>query len=229
MISVVIPTLNTAPRFAECLTALAPAALDGLLKEVVVVDGGSTDGTRALAEAAGARVMETARGRGLQLRAGADAARAPWLLFLHADTVLEETWADEARARMDDETRAGVFSLAFDHDDIRARIVASGAAIRSRVFLLPYGDQGLFISKSLYAEAGGYRDHPLFEDVDFVERIVAKRGRRALHFFRARAVTSAERYRRNGYARQVLANFIRVARYKMGRAPADLARDYASR
>ncbi len=228
MISIVIPTLNAGPRFGLCLAALAPAAIDGLVKEVVVVDGGSTDATPAMADAAGARLVETAKGRGRQLKEGAGAARAPWLLFLHADTVLDGAWADEARAFVEGGDRAGVFSLAFDHDDIRARIVAAGVSIRSRIFSLPYGDQGLLISRALYEEIGGYRDYPLFEDVDIVERIVAARGRRALHVFRTRAVTSAERYRRNGYARQVIANFVRVARYKMGRAPADLAKGYAA-
>jgi glycosyltransferase involved in cell wall biosynthesis len=92
MISVVIPTLNSEAGLPATLARLVPATVDGLVREVIIVDGGSSDGTRAIAELTGARLITAARGRGTQLAAGAAKARFPWLLFLHADTGLEEGW-----------------------------------------------------------------------------------------------------------------------------------------
>ena len=226
MISVVIPTLNAGARFEACLSALAPAAIDGVVKELIVVDGGSTDGTLARADAAGARILNSDRGRGRQLRAGAAAARAEWLLFLHADTVLEPSWVAEALARCMPQSEAGVFTLDFDTDKMPARLVAAGAMLRTRLFRLPYGDQGLLIPRDTYDAVGGYASMDLFEDVDFMERLVASNGARSFCVLRAKATTSSDRYERNGYARQVLANFMRILRYKLGADVNGLARDY---
>ena len=97
MISVVIPTLNAEGKLAHTLSALVPAVVEGVVQEAIVVDGGSNDETRAIAEAAGTHFIEAGRGRGSQLDAGASAARADWLLFLHADTVLDPGWTEEAK------------------------------------------------------------------------------------------------------------------------------------
>src|SRR5262245_19218454 len=96
MISVVIPTLNAEPSLAATLTSLVPGAVDGVVRQVIIVDGGSSDRTLRIAEDAGADVVRAERGRGAQLQAGAAAARFPWLLFLHADTVLDPGWEREA-------------------------------------------------------------------------------------------------------------------------------------
>jgi rSAM/selenodomain-associated transferase 2 len=228
MISAVIPTLNASARLPQCLAALAQAAIDGVLKEVIVSDGGSTDETVAIAEEAGARVVSGERGRGGQFRRGAEAARGTWLLFLHADTVLDAMWTEDARPLMSDETRAGVFTLAFDAKGFAPRAVAAGAMVRTKLFRAPYGDQGLLISRALYDRLGGYRDALLFEDVDFVDRIVRDGGRRALYVMPSRAVTSADRYLKDGYARRVLKNFACLAMYRAGVAPAKIAAFYHS-
>ncbi len=227
MISVIIPTLNAEARLGLCLDALVAPAISGFVREVVVVDGGSEDRTAEIADGFGARVLTAPAGRGGQLKAGAEAAKSNWLLFLHGDTVLEEGWDEEAYGVTNESTSgAGVFTLAFDAEDWRARLVAAGAMMRTRILKSPYGDQGLFISRALYDEIGGYRAAPLFEDVDIVDRIVKTKGARALHIFKSKAVTSPSRYERDGYVKRVLGNFMLLMRYRSGASPETLARAY---
>ena len=222
MISVVIPTLDAAATLQRTLSPLVPAAVDGLVREVVVADGGSTDETLALAEDAGARIVSTERGRGVQLAAGCAAAKGPWLLVLHADTELADGWtasvAEHIARRAD---KAGYFRFALDDRGTRARLWERGVALRCRTLALPYGDQGLLISRGLYDEVGGYRPLPLMEDVDLARRL---RGRLAP--LAARAVTSAERYRRDGYLGRSTRNAVLLARYLAGADPERLARVY---
>ena len=227
MISVVMPTLNAQARLAQSLEALVPAVKDGLVREVVIVDGGSRDATLDIAEGFGAKTVTAPPGRGAQLAAGARAAKGKWLFFLHADTVMEEGWADEAAAHMRDAPgSAAVFTLAFNEKKSAAKFVSTGAMLRTRLFKLPYGDQGLLISRALYDEVRGYRDLPLFEDVDLVKRIVKAGGRGALKILSSTATTSAERYERLGYARCVFRNLWLLARYHMGAPPDELAKAY---
>ena len=210
MITVVIPTLNAEAGLAASLTSLVSATVDGLVREVIIVDGGSTDRTLAIVDQAGATLVTAAAGRGGQLAAGAGAARMPWLLFLHADTILEPGWEREARAFMDrvdsgQRTQtAAAFRFALDDMGVMPRVIETGVAIRCALMRLPYGDQGLLIPRRLYAEVGGFRDLPLMEDVDLVRRL----GRSRTAILRARAVTSAIRYRRDGYFRRTARNLV---------------------
>lgn len=225
MISVVIPTLDAAPHLARALAPLVPAVAEGLVRELVISDGGSRDDTLAIADGVGARIVEGPRGRGRQLIAGAAAARGDWLLFLHADTALEDIWARDAARFIDaarDRPRAAAFRFAFDDDAPAARRAARWVDLRCRVLALPYGDQGLLISRAFYDAVGGYRDLDLMEDVDLVRRI----GRARLTMLSARAVTSADKYRRDGYGRRARRNLVLLARYMMGADPADLAKRY---
>ncbi|MEO1243361.1 MAG: TIGR04283 family arsenosugar biosynthesis glycosyltransferase [Pseudomonadota bacterium] len=226
-ISVVIPALNAEARLAACLDALVAAAVDGLVREVVVVDGGSTDDTLRIADGFGARIVKAPPGRGGQLRAGGAAARSEWLLFLHADTVLEDGWTDEVRHFIEKNAcDAGVFTLAFDAKGLAPRAVAAGAMMRTRFVKSPYGDQGLLISRKAYDEIGGFRDMPLFEDVDIVKRLLRRHTNMAFHVFTTKAVTSAERYEREGYAKRVFKNFVLFTRYQLGAAPEKLVKGY---
>jgi rSAM/selenodomain-associated transferase 2 len=228
MISVVIPTLNAEAGLTPTLAALVPAALDGLVREVIVVDGGSGDRTLAIADEAGATVLACDAGRGPQMAAGADAARFPWLLFLHADTVLEPGWERDATAFMEavDSGRrppgAAVFRFALDDSGLRPRLLERLVAARCALLRLPYGDQGLLLPKRLYAQIGGYPADPLMEDVGIVLRL----GRRRVAMLRARALTSAARYRRDGYALRSLRNVACLTLFFLGAPQRVLARVY---
>ncbi len=218
-VAVIIPTLNAASPLPATL-----AALDGF-GSVVVADGGSTDGTRDLARAAGALVLKAPRGRGPQLAAGAAATDAPWLLFLHADTRLGVGWRDAVErfvVEPGNANRAGYFRLRFASEHPAARRVERLAAWRARIIGLPYGDQGLLIARSLYEALGGYRPLPLMEDVDFARRI----GRDRLVELPAEAVTSATRYERDGWWARPARNLACLSLYFAGVPPRLIKRMY---
>jgi rSAM/selenodomain-associated transferase 2 len=216
MLSVVIPALNAAAALGGCLEAL------GEVPELVVVDGGSRDATREIATSAGARVVDAPRGRGVQLAAGAEAARGDWLLFLHADTRLSPGWRDAAEDHMRRRDVAGCFRFKLDDPAWQARVIERGVALRVKLLALPYGDQGLLVSRRLYEEVGGFRPVPLMEDVGLVRRI----GRGRLVTLRADAVTSAERWRRDGWARRSARNLLCVALHRMGMSEEKVKRIY---
>ena len=223
MISIIIPTLDAAAQLARALPPLVPAVAEGLVRELIVSDGGSTDATLAIADGVGARIVEGPKGRGRQLIAGAALARSDWLLFLHADTALDDGWSREAARFMSaSASRAAAFRFAFDDETKAARRATWWVGVRCGVLALPYGDQGLLISRSLYDGIGGYKDLPLMEDVDIVRRI----GRARLSILNTRAVTDGEKYRRDGYERRGLRNIVLLTRYLLGADPAALARDY---
>lgn len=220
MLSVVIPTYRAAAELPAAIRAVSPH-----VGEVVVADGGSDDGTPEVAAREGARVVTAPRGRGRQLAAGAAAAAGEWLLFLHADTRLSPPWAEAAAAFMGEGAnrgRAGFFRFALADGDPAARRLERMVAWRSRVLGLPYGDQGLLLERGFYDHLGGFSPLPLMEDVDLVRRI----GRRRLAGLAADAVTSAGRYRREGYLRRPLRNLFCLALYFAGVAPERISRFY---
>jgi len=226
MISVVMPTLNAAEGLGAAFAPLIAPTIDGLVREVIVSDGGSDDATLEIAEAVGARILRGPRGRGRQLAAGADAARGDWLLFLHADTALAPGWDVEARAHMagarPGRETAAAFRFALDDAGWRARALERMVALRCAVFKLPYGDQGLLIARAHYDRIGGFRPMPLMEDVDIVRRI----GRRDLKLLRSAARTSAARYRADGYGKRIARNLTCLALYTAGVAPERIAKLY---
>jgi rSAM/selenodomain-associated transferase 2 len=215
MISVVIPSFNAEATLGQTLAALVPAVVDGVVQEAIIVDGGSTDETAAIAEAAGTRLIRSQRGRGAQLQAGADAARGDWLLFLHADTVLEPGWAEEAESFMERVATgrrapaAAAFRFALDDQGLMPRLLEWLVGLRCLLFALPYGDQGLLIPRDLYRASGGFRPLPLMEDVDLVRRL--KRSQRVM--LHSRAVTSGARYRNEGYVSRSLRNLCCIMLY----------------
>ena len=225
MLSVVIPTLNAEAELPRALAALADAREAGLLEEVLVVDGGSGDGTAALARAGGAAVLTAPPGRGRQLSRGGEAAQGEWLLFLHADTAPAAGWAAEAARFMatpGNAERAAAFRFALDDASPGARRLERLVALRCRWLALPYGDQGLLISRRLYERLGGFRALPLMEDVDLARRL----GRRRLCLLQTPAVTSAARYRRAGYLARSLRNAACLGLYLLGVPAATVARLY---
>ncbi len=226
-VTVVIPVLNAERSLAKTLTALVPAVVSGLVRDVVVVDGGSTDATGRIAGEAGAQFIEAPKGRGLQLHTGAQAARGDWLLFLHGDTVLEESWADEAGRFIESVERTGrpmaaSFTFALDDFSPQARRVERMVSWRCRVLGLPYGDQGLLVPRTFYDSLGGFEPIPLMEDVDLVRKI----GKRRLAILKARAVTSAERFQRDGYWLRPARNLALVTLFMLKVPPKTLAKLY---
>jgi rSAM/selenodomain-associated transferase 2 len=217
-LSVVIPTLNAAAVLPACIGALA--RLPG---EIVVVDGGSTDGTPEVAARLGALVVQAPRGRGRQIAAGVAAARGEWLLLLHADTVLAPGWAAAAYPFMARGAgKAGYFRFALDGAEPQARRLERMVAWRCRRLGLPYGDQGLLLPRALLEEVGGVRDLPLMEDVDLVRRI----GRARLVELPADATTSAARWRRDGWMLRSARNLACVGLYFLGVPPRMIVRVY---
>lgn len=219
-LSAIVPTLNEAAGLTATLASLRDGAA-----EIVVADGGSSDSTAGLAAHSGAKVITSSRGRGAQLADGAAAAGGDWLLFLHADTVLEPGWRKAAARFMADPgnaARAGYFTFALDDPSPEARRLERMVAWRCRVLGLPYGDQGVLIARDHYRRLGGYRAMALMEDVDLVRRI----GRRNLVRLPARAVTSAERWRREGWLIRSARNLLCLALYFLGVPPQALVRIY---
>jgi glycosyltransferase involved in cell wall biosynthesis len=191
MISVVIPTLDAERQLPRCFDSLIVAAVRGVVREVIVTDGGSTDGTLGIADAAGAHIVQAGRSRAAQLAAGADTARSDWLLFLHPETALEPGWEVEVESflhqAMPERPQAAVFRFALEDFGASARRAEAKANFRSWLLALPYGDQGLLLPRRLYQKLGGYRALARLEDADMIRRI----GRRRLVVLRSRAVNSA--------------------------------------
>jgi len=212
VLSIVIPTLDAAVGLPATLATLGAAELH---TEIVVADGGSADATADLAAASGARVIPSPPGRGGQLAAGAEASVGAWLLFLHADTRPGPGWSTVVQrfmAEPDNIYRAAYFQFALDDPAPAARRLQRVVDWRCRTLGLPYGDQGLLISRTFYDHLGGFRPIPLMEDVDMVRRI----GKRRLVPLAAQAVTSAERYRRDGYLLRPALNLLCLGLYLLG-------------
>ena len=221
-ISVIIPTLNAQRDLPECLSALVEGLAAGLIRELIVSDGGSADATAEIAEAVGATVLTGPASRGGQLRRACAIAHGDWIMVLHADTRLDPGWAlavsDHVRSGRTD---SGYFQLAFRTTGIAPAIVAGWANLRARLFRLPYGDQGLLIHGQTYARSGGYPDQPLMEDVALARALQGP-----LLALPVRAVTSAERYVSQGWLRRGGRNLWTLARYLCGADPKALARSY---
>ncbi|WP_207537463.1 glycosyltransferase [Sabulicella rubraurantiaca] len=198
-----------------CLDAASVAPPKGVEEVVLALPHGAAPHPRF-------RSVHAPRGRGAQLRAGAEAGRGDWLLFLHADTRLEEGWRAVAEAALRDGKAAGYFRFALDDMSAAARRLERAVAWRCRLFALPYGDQGLLIPRALYEAVGGFRPLPLMEDVDLVQRL----GRARLRALDAEAITSAARWRRDGYLRRSSRNLLVLGLWFSGVGEERLRRIY---
>lgn len=221
LLSVVIPTLDEQTTVGALLSDLAALAVRA---EVIVADGGSTDLTLDVCRAAEAHIVQSATGRGVQLRAGADVARAPLLFFVHADARLDRT----ALALLDEIAVARppcamAFRLRIDAPGLGFRLIELGANLRSHLLRLPYGDQGLLVRREDYFQAGGYPAARLFEDVALVralDRITS------VHLLDAAIDVSPRRWRAEGVLRRTLSNWLLLARYLGGASPDRLVGRY---
>jgi len=194
LLSVVVPTLDEEAAIAAALAAARAELATG--DELIVADGGSTDRTVAIARSCGALVVESVRGRGRQMNAGAAAAGGELLLFLHADTRLPAGWREGLESVLAaPEVCWGRFDIEFDQGGWLLQLIARLISARSRLFRSATGDQAIFVRSADFHAVGGYRHAHLFEDVDLA-RTLRARGRMGIP--PGRAVTSARRWRNRG-------------------------------
>lgn len=219
-LSIIIPALNEEAQLGATLLA----AQRDQPHEIIVVDGGSTDRTIALARVHDAIVLAAGGGRGRQMNVGAEAATGGMLLFLHADTILPTTYPELIRTTL---ARPGVvggaFQFALDGAFIGRRLIERGTNWRARSWQMPYGDQGLFLRRETFDQLGGFPDQPIMEDYEFVRRL-RRLGRVALAD--GAATTSGRRWQRLGPWRPTLINSFMILAYRIGVSPATLAKWY---
>jgi rSAM/selenodomain-associated transferase 2 len=221
-LSIIIPTLNEADNIFATLQALAPLRARGA--EVIVVDGGSTDDTLARARSRADLMLSAPRGRALQMNAGAARARGAILLFLHADSVPPRE-ADTLIVDGLNRTRRswGRFDVRIAGSHPLLRVVERAMNLRSRWTGIATGDQGIFVTRSLYTAAGGYPEIPLMEDVALAKRL--KRFGAPL-CLKHRITTSARRWEKNGVLRTILLMWRLRLAYWLGADPKQLAIRY---
>jgi len=223
-ISIVVITLNEAPVLDACFRHMKELLeVDGP-GEVIVSDGGSTDGTRELAEQS-VRTIVAPRGRAAGLNAGASLATGEVLLFLHADTRLPARALSAIRQALNEpSTVGGRFRVALDNPALPYRIVGASINLRDRLVGGFTGDQAVFVRRSVFLEMGGYAHLPLMEDLDFARRLT-RRGRVAR--LPLTVTTSARRWERRGLVRTVLRMWTLRSLYYLGVPPRALAPHYA--
>jgi rSAM/selenodomain-associated transferase 2 len=218
-VSVIIPALNEAVGIADCLQSLRPRRPH----QIIVVDGGSTDGTPAAAQAADV-VLTAPRGRARQMNAGAAHATGDLLLFLHADCQLQQGALPEVeRLLARPEIVAGCFTMTVRASGALYRCIDAAASARVRLTGLVYGDQGLFLRRQDFERIGGYPPLRLMEDV-FISRTLRRLGRVVVA--RSRVFVSPRRWQRTGLVRQTLRNWTLTALAAAGVHPDRLARYY---
>jgi hypothetical protein len=190
MITAIFAARDVEMPLAHALHALVPAAAEGVLREVLVIDGGSRDGTAIVADAAGCDIIASRGERENDLRRASERARADWLLFLSPHVAMEAGWHAEAVDYIGRAVESGrgnrcaaVFRLGQADDSIRARLSECFASFRTKMLAAPREEQGLLISRALYRELGGHRALPAMSEVDLARRV----GRRRLTLLRKRA------------------------------------------
>ncbi len=217
-LSIVIPTVNEADNLPDTLAVLG----DSPHIEIIVADAGSTDATVLCAEQAGARVLHCERGRALQMNAGADAARASTLLFLHADTRPPFGYREQIDLVLSRTgVVAGAFRLAFDDTRPAIKLIERVAGFRSKHLQVPYGDQGLFLRRDTFEKVGGFEAVPILEDWLMVKTL-RELGR--IETTSAAAITSSRRWRNEGTLKTTALHWLILTAYSCGVDPQRLAR-----
>jgi rSAM/selenodomain-associated transferase 2 len=217
-ISIIIPTLNEQSVIGRTLEQLR----DTGVSEVIVADGGSTDRTVRIAGTMGAKLVDAPPGRGVQLNAGAATASGSILLFLHADTLLPERFAHHVITTCAASgVVIGAFQLHIQDGRGGLKLVERCANLRARLLRLPYGDQALFMTRTVFDQLGGFPDTPILEDLVLVRR-ARKLGR--ISIAPAAVTTSARRWQRRGIWRTTLVNLGCVFAYFLGVSPRRIAR-----
>jgi rSAM/selenodomain-associated transferase 2 len=218
MLTVIIPNLNNEAAVSQIL-----GQLSGCDVKVILSDGGSKDNSLKIAAEHGAILACGCCGRGHQLRRGAWMARTEWLLFLHADSQLPHNWEQKLAAHITRSPhKAGYFAMKFAGRGFAPRCVEFLVGLRSFFLRMPYGDQGLLISRSHYDEIGGYAPLSLFEDVDIIRKI----GRKRLTWVKCNILTDASKYERDGYFRRGWRNIKLARRFFKGESADVLCQEY---
>jgi len=220
LLSIIVPVLDEASTLAATLHPLVGVPES----ELIIVDGGSQDGTVDVARQFTGQVFKGARGRANQMNFGVLQAKGDLLLFLHGDTTLPPAAVELVRQTLTDDTVAGgAFQLRIASPCRALKLIAWGANLRSRYLGLPYGDQALFMRRSVFDAIGGFSPWPLMEDVDLVRRM--KRAGRVVVLPSA-VTTSARRWEREGIFRTTVRNSLLLIGFWMGLSPAWLAQWY---
>lgn len=220
-LSIIVPALDEASIIGRTLTALEPLRARG--HEVLVVDGGSSDATRAIAARAADRVLGAPRGRARQMNAGAAHASGDVLVFLHADTVPPADADRLIDAGLRRGARWGRFDVELDDAGWLLRLVGLLMNLRSRITGIATGDQAIFVERGLFEAIGGFADIPLMEDVSLSRRLRAHSRPVCL---RARVRTSSRRWQGQGVVRTILLMWRLRLEFALGRDPEHLHRRY---
>jgi rSAM/selenodomain-associated transferase 2 len=220
-LSIIVPVLNEAAALPALLAALQPLRARG--HELIVVDGGSSDGSPALAAPAADRVLPSARGRAVQMNLGAAAAQGEVLLFLHADTQLPPAADGALLAALQRGRVWGRFDVHISGRSPLLRVVAALMNLRSRWTGIATGDQALFVRRTVFEQLGGYAEQPLMEDIELSRRL-KRVGRPAC--LRQQVVTSGRRWEQRGVWRTIWLMWRLRWRYWRGESPARLAEAY---
>ena len=218
LLSVIVPTLNEEAALPETLARAARAEH----AELIVVDGGSTDRTKAIALKSGAIFIESQPGRALQMNVGAGAATGDLLLFLHADTLMPCGYDDEIRRILaDPEVAGGAFCFRIAGGRWSYRLIERAVNLRTRWLSLPYGDQALFMRRESFRAAGGFPSISVMEDFALVRQL---RLQGAIRCAELTAETSGRRWDNDGPWWTTLRNQVAIAAFLCGVQPQRIAR-----
>lgn len=217
-VSVIIPTMNEASVIARCIESARDA------DEIILADGGSDDETLSIAKKHAVTTITTGVGRGIQQNAGAAAASSDVLLFLHADNWLSANCISQIRnAATSAEQIVGAFKQRINARGIKYRLLEWGNGYRANKRRLPFGDQGIFLSKALFEQLGGFADVPFLEDVILMQSIPTSQ---EITVLPGPLHVDARRWKRNGVIRQTLKNKSILRRFNNGMSPEELLSEY---
>lgn len=219
MISVIIPVLNEATILNQSLSRLTPQ-LKGY--ELIIVDGGSTDGTPLIAKRYG-QIISVERGRARQLNAGAAAARGDILLFLHADVWLDSGAIEGVGTAISAGYIGGAFKQRIEGDHPLYRLIECAANFRAKRLKIFYGDGGIFVRRTYFDRIGGFPDIPIMEEVGFSRKL---RRHGEVTLVEPRIHISARRWQKNGILRTTLTNWLITLLYLLRVPPNHLAKLY---
>jgi len=209
-VTVVIPTYN-----AEKTINTTLSILKNKFKNIIIIDGKSKDKTRKICRKYNTQLFTSKRNRGMQLNLGAKKVVTNWIFFIHADSILENTAMEEIYAFISNDKnkyKAASFKLKFDQKNLYSFFLSKMVNFRSKYFKLPYGDQGLIISKAFYNKIGGYKDLPIMEDVEIIRTI----GFRNIKILNSSIITYSIRYKSAGWLIRPLINMYCLALYLLG-------------